>query len=277
MIKIIDTSKWQNSEVDYAAAKRAGYDGVILRVGASSHKDVCFERDYENAKKAGMLIGVYYYTYSTTEVQALNDATRVLRWLANRKLDLPVAYDIEDAKQKSAGRKIINSKMYNAFANRIKAHYDTMLYTGEYFFNNYFDKSAIKDKLWIAKYSSKEPNVGRDIYMWQYTSDAFVDDFYKDKLDRSYLYGAVFDTSLLTVDHNPFKVPKKNVLKGSSGEDALWVQWYLWRFGLITKEQITGFIDEKCSEAIKVAQLRLGLVVDGIVGKKSKEVFLQVC
>lgn len=277
MIKIIDTSKWQNSEVDYAAAKRAGYDGVILRVGASSHKDVCFERDYENAKKAGMLIGVYYYTYSTTEVQALNDATRVLRWLANRKLDLPVAYDIEDAKQKGAGRKAINSAMYNAFANRIKAHYDTMLYTGEYFFNNYFDKSAIKDKLWIAKYSSKEPNVGRDIYMWQYTSDAFVDDFYTDKLDRSYLYETIVDTSLLTVDYNPFKVPAKNVKKGTKGNDAKWVQWYLWRFGLISKEDIDGIIGKQSVEAIKEAQRRLGLVVDGIVGKNTRAVFISLC
>lgn len=270
MIKIIDTSKWQNSKVDYVAAKRAGYDGVILRVGCGSTKDGCFEADYASARKAGLLVGVYFYTYSSTESQALNDATRVLKWLANRKLDLPVAYDVEDVKQKGTNKKAINSAMYNAFANRIKPHYDTMLYTGEYFFNNYFDKDAIVDKLWIAKYSNNAPNVGRDIYMWQYTSDAISTDFYTTKLDRSYLYETIIKEDNISINFNPFIEPTANIKKGSKGEGAKWVQWYLWRFGLIDKSGIDGIIGTKSVAAIKEAQRRLGLVVDGIVGKNTR-------
>lgn len=188
MLKIIDTSKWQNSKVDYVAAKKAGYAGVILRIGCGNTKDKCFENDYKAAIAAGLLVGVYFYTYSTTEVQAVQDATRVLGWLNNRHLDLPVAYDLEDAKQKGTSRKEINSAMYNAFAAKIKTKYDCMLYTGEYFYNNYFNKSVVRGKLWIARYSEKAPYVGRSVYMWQYTSDAISTDFYKQKLDRSYLY-----------------------------------------------------------------------------------------
>lgn len=55
--------------------------------------------------------------------------------------------------------------MYNAFANKIESYgrYDCILYTGESFYNTYFDKTIVKDDLWIAKYSTKEPQVGRKI------------------------------------------------------------------------------------------------------------------
>ena len=187
MIKGIDTSKWQASKVDYVEAKKAGYQFVFLRIGYNKTKDKCFEADYASAVKAGLKVGVYFYTLSTTEAQAVADATRVLGWLNNRHLDLPVAFDLEDAKQKSKSRKEVNSAMYNAFAGKIKPKYDCMLYTGEYYFNNYIEKSAISDKVWIAKYSVNRPSVDRDIHFWQYTSSAYSTDFYKAKLDRNYM------------------------------------------------------------------------------------------
>ena len=193
MIKGIDTSKWQESKVDYVEAKKSGYQFVFLRIGYNGTKDKCFEADYASAKKAGMKVGAYFYTLSTTEKQGIEDATRVLGWLNNRELDLPVVYDVEDAKQKTASRKSANSALYNAFASKIKSKYDCMLYTGEYFFNNYFDKAAVRDKVWIAKYSTNQPNVGRDVHVWQYTSDAISTDFYKKKLDRNNMLIDMFD------------------------------------------------------------------------------------
>lgn len=186
-IKGIDTSKWQASKVDYVMAKRAGYDFAFLRVGCGTTKDKCFEADYKSAIASGMKVGVYFYTYATTEAQAIEDATRVLGWLNNRHLDLPVVYDVENTKQKSTARKTENSVMYNAFAKKIRHHYEPMLYTGEYFFNHYFDKALVYDEVWIAKYSENQPSVGRTPAVWQFTSDAFKDDFYKAKLDRNYL------------------------------------------------------------------------------------------
>lgn len=203
MEKGIDTSKWQNSKVDYAKAKQAGYSFVMLRVGHSNTKDVCFEKDYASAIAAGLKVGVYYYSYSMTVEQAKADATRVLGWLNNRHLDMPVVYDLEDATQKSTSRKTVNADMYNAFADVIKkSGYDTMLYTGEHFFNNYIDKSKITDKLWIARYSDTAPSVGRDIAMWQYTSSAISTDFYTEKLDRNYWYGETKDEEVKSTEDN---------------------------------------------------------------------------
>lgn len=84
----------------------------------------------------------------------------------------------------------------------------------------------------------------------------------------------------LTVYYNPFTVPSKNIKKGckDSGGDmsCRWVQWHLWRFGLIEKSGIDGVIGKGSDAAIREAQRRLGLKVDGIVGKNTREVFLSL-
>lgn len=278
--KGIDTSKWQSSKVDYFAAKKAGYDFVILRVGCSSTKDSCFEKDYAAAVAAGMKVGVYYYTYSTTVAEANNDANRVLNWLNNRHLDLPVAYDVEDAKQKSSSRKTVNSEMYNKFSSVVKSNgYDCMLYTGENFFNNYFNKVMITDKLWIAKYSSKEPNVGKDIYMWQYTSDAFSNDFYKNKLDRNYMYCTQQIITPTVKEKNPYQVPTRTLKKTSpimQGEDVKWLQWELIQAGCLSEKNSKGTsnIDGKFGNDTKTALLKYQklhkLTQDGKCGSKTR-------
>jgi len=269
VLKGIDTSKWQASKVDYAAAKKAGYSFAILRIGCGNTKDKCFEKDYAAAIAAGMLVGVYFYTTATTIEQAFQDASRVLGWLNNRHLDLPVAYDIEDAKQKGTNRKAVNATMYNTFANAIKkAGYETMIYTGEYFYNNYFLKENITDKLWIAKYASKKPSVGRNIEMWQYTSDAIPSDFYKKKLDRNYLYGTLEETE---VSGNPYPVPTRNLKRTypmMKGNDVKWIQWELNSKG--NNLVVDGKFGNDTKKAVQEYQKAHGLKVDGIVGSATR-------
>lgn len=191
-MKGIDTSKWQGGKVNYAQAKKYGYDFVFLRIGCGSTKDSCFETDYLRAKKAGLKIGIYYYATALTEIEAINDAKRVLLWLSGRPLDMPIAYDMEEKSMKSFKRKDLNSKQYNAFANIIKANgYVPMLYTGSSMFKSYFNKQLITDQLWIASYGINNgknhgcPNVGTKVAIHQYTSAKINTDFYKEKLDRN--------------------------------------------------------------------------------------------
>lgn len=76
--------------------------------------------------------------------------------------------------------------------------------------------------------------------------------------------------------HNPYKEPEKNVGHGTTGQDAKWVQWCLWRFGLLEETGIDGIIGSKSLSAIKTAQTRLGLAPDGIVGKNTRKAFFTV-
>lgn len=77
----------------------------------------------------------------------------------------------------------------------------------------------------------------------------------------------------ITIDVNPFLEPEETIKLKTKGEGVKWVQWYLWRFGLINKNQIDGIFGINTYTAVKEAQKRLGLAVDGVVGKRTKETF----
>ncbi len=272
----IDTSKWQNSKVDYAKAKQAGIDFVFLRIGYSKTKDSCFERDYKAAVAAGLKVGAYYYTIGTQTTDGTADAARVLGWLNNRHLDFPVAYDIEDAKQKSIARKATNSAMYNAFKAKIEQGgvYDAILYTGEYFYNTYFDKSKVTDDLWIAKYSSVAPSVGRQVAIWQYSSAAVNTAYYKGKLDVNKMLVDNFQGSRTPVTKptsNPYPVPTrllKKTVPCMKGNDVKWVQWEL---GM---KQIDGIFGNDTKNTLIAYQKAHGLVADGKAGSATRYAML---
>lgn len=271
----IDTSKHQASKVDYHKFRQAGGEFVFLRVGCGKTKDKCFENDYTSAVAAGLRVGVYFYTYSTTVQQAKEDASRVLGWLNGRKIDLYVVYDVEDDKQKGTTRKYTNTQLYNAFADHIKAFgYRPMLYTGEYFFNAYFDKLGLTDPLWIAKYSSKKPSVGRDYEVWQYTSAKVSASYYNGALDRNYMYereDAKDDLSETVVELNPYPVPTrtlKHTIPNMRGNDVKWLQWELNRRNLLVG--VDGIFGPKTKAAVISFQKMKSLLVDGKVGPATR-------
>ncbi len=80
----------------------------------------------------------------------------------------------------------------------------------------------------------------------------------------------------ISQNHNPYPEPAQNVRIGTTGNNARWVQWCLWRFGLLAKSGIDGVIGSKSVAAINIAQERLGLTVDGIVGKNTRKIFKEV-
>ena len=55
-------------------------------------------------------------------------------------------------------------------------------------------------------------------------------------------------------NNNPYTEPTVNVKRGTTGEGARWVQWCLWRFGLLEQSGIDGVIGIKSDAAIKIAQ-----------------------
>ncbi len=274
----IDTSKWQKGKVDYHKFKQSGGTFVFLRIGYNKTKDSYFDQDYEACINAGLKVGAYYYPLSTNSVEAEYDATRVLGWLNNRHLDFPVVYDVEDNKQKGVARRDINSDMYNAFRRRIESGgiYDAMLYTGEYFFNTYFNKALIKDDIWIAKYSSVEPEVNRKVSIWQYSSSEIDTDYFKGKLDRNYMLVEKFQESAISFERitdNPYPIPTRNLKRtypAMRGNDVKWLQWELHQEGYLAEFDIDGIFGNKTKECVIQYQGEYKLKQDGIVGSATR-------
>jgi len=87
----------------------------------------------------------------------------------------------------------------------------------------------------------------------------------------------------MPTDHNPFKKPDSTIALGTTGEDAEYGEWWLWRFGMLLDAEgkpdvsrIDGVIDAADVEAIKHAQTVLGFTgkdVDGRIGPATKRKF----
>ena len=92
-----------NSVTDWDAAKADGIDFVMLRVGYRGYgvgtgtlkADDKFREYYRGAKKAGLLVGAYFFSQAITEEEAVEEAILTAQQLEGCELDFPVAYDWE--------------------------------------------------------------------------------------------------------------------------------------------------------------------------------------
>ena len=186
----IDVSRWQG-EVDFAAVKASGVDFVLLRTGYWDVKDVNFDTYYENARGAGLDIGVYLYSYSESVEDAAYEAECLLSWIKGKTLEYPVYYDIEDECQSQlTGAE--RTALCLSFARVIaEAGYLPGVYANETWFNKYLVRDSIAHlPLWIAKWTddgAPSPDPGEPYGMWQYTARGTVDGV-TNSVDRNVSY-----------------------------------------------------------------------------------------
>lgn len=173
MLKGVDLSTW-NKNVDYNALKGQGIDFAILRCGYgkdAGQKDEMFEEHYKGCKDAGILVGVYHYSYCKSPENAVKEAENCLSYIAGKQLDLPVFYDLEESC-------ILNNcdptDITIRFCERIKQDgYDAGVYANLNWFNNYFDVDTLRNnkiRIWLAQWNN-EITADFDVDLWQYTNN----------------------------------------------------------------------------------------------------------
>ena len=181
--KGIDVSKW-NGTIDWASVKNSGIDYVIIRAGyGTSTVDPQFKSYIEGAKKAGLKIGVYWFSYATSVEEAKQEAQSCLQTLSPYKssINYPVFFDFEYASVDYAKKNGINitknlvSQMANAFLSTVKSQgYTTGLYTNRNFSNTYYNTDLLySNNLWVAQYNSTN-SFGKPYPIWQYSESGKV-------------------------------------------------------------------------------------------------------
>ena len=187
----IDVSDWQR-DIDFEKVVAAGCEFVIIRAGYSDEGKVTidekFKQNYERAKKAGLKIGLYLYSYDNTEEKARASAKWIIGQLGGDTLDLPVAFDWEDFgqfqtyKMSFAG---LNS-LYDAFADQLSsAGYDCMLYGNKNSLEKVWDDTDTRP-VWLAHYTDKTDYKGPYV-MWQASQTGNIDGIDGD-VDMDILY-----------------------------------------------------------------------------------------
>ncbi len=177
----IDISTWQD-EVDFEKAKNDGVEFVMIRIGYGHNKknqivmDNQYKRNIENAKKAGLDVGVYFFSYAKDVYEAREQAKYVVDTLDGIKLELPIAFDWENwGKFNSYNISLTDINLIaDAFINEVTKHgYQGTLYSSKYYLDNIWDVGS-KDT-WLAHYTSSKSSYSKPYSMWQFSSNGKVD------------------------------------------------------------------------------------------------------
>ena len=191
----LDISK-HNGIVNWKEIKKAGIKVVIFRAGYGprANSDIYFKQNIEGAIKAGMLIGIYWFSYAYTNNMAINEAKQCIKTIEpyRDKITLGVYYDFEYDSTSYASKNGVTvgmnraSSMADAFCSTIQDNgYKAGIYTNIDYANNYFSKSVMSKYLvWIAQWT-KNCTYHNSYVMWQ-RSDSF--NISGEKFDLDYFY-----------------------------------------------------------------------------------------
>lgn len=188
----IDVSAWQ-TDVDYNAVRDAGCSFVMIRIGyyySEVKMDDYFRANLEKAVKAGLDVGLYFYTTDNT----IDGAREHARWIADQlngqKLDLPVAFDWEEfANFQKYGMSIHDlNEVYLAFADEIEnCGYSSMLYSSRNFLNNFWtERTKASHPVWLAHFVD-ETNYDGEYAMWQASAYGHIPGIHGD-VDMDIIY-----------------------------------------------------------------------------------------
>ena len=182
---IIDVSYVQKS-IDWNKVKAAGVKGAIIRCGYRGYgsgalsEDSMFMNHITGANKAGLKLGIYFFTEAINAAEGKAEAQFAIKQLkkAGVKLTYPIAVDTENINAKNPVPRANSTKLsaakrteaIKAFCEEIKANgYEPMIYASTEWLNKQLNMSKLPYKVWVAQYNTKVTYKGSYV-IWQYSS-----------------------------------------------------------------------------------------------------------
>lgn len=203
----IDISEWQGelSDLSWNKIKNDGIEFVIIRCGYTGYGkskvkrvDKFFENNYNNAKKHGIPVGVYYFSCATSIEEAREEANFVLDIIKGKKFEYPIVIDTEDdhdinntsnsnKSQASIGKRTL-TPIIKTFCDILEEkNYYVSIYASTYWFENNLNLNDLQDyDKWIAQWSNSV-SVDYVYGIWQYSSTGRVDGIVGN-VDMNYSY-----------------------------------------------------------------------------------------
>lgn len=182
----VDISSY-SGDINWTKVKNAGIDFAMIRIGGRGYgadgkiyADDTALTNIQNAKAAGIKVGVYFFSQAINTAEAVEEAEYVKTLLGDTKLDYPVAYDWEIIKDDDARTDSVTANeataCARAFCDKVKEYgYTPILYSPsrELYFK--YDLQQLADiDIWYCEYSNV-PTFYYQFSMWQYSSTGTVD------------------------------------------------------------------------------------------------------
>ena len=176
----VDVSSYQGN-IDWQAVRDAGATFAIIRVAGRGYgqaggiyEDKLAQINYDGAKRAGLKVGVYFFSQAITAEEAAEEARYILKLTEDWDLQMPVVYDWErmegDTRTANADRRTVTDCML-AFCQEVEnAGRTPMIYFNPEHAELMFHMEEVtKYKFWLAFYTDWM-TFPYEVNMWQYTS-----------------------------------------------------------------------------------------------------------
>lgn len=265
-VTAIDVSYCQTN-VDYNKVKNSGIDAVIIRAGFGKEtyqKDSEFETHYRNAKKAGLAVGVYWYSYAYSVAEAKQEAKACLACIKGKTLELPVYYDLEESGQTRLGMSALTN-IAIAFCDAIKSGgYRAGVYSNLNWLNNHLDYEKLRSKysIWLAQWSS---NPSKSCDIWQNADNGRISGI-SGNVDTDVIMNKNIIKSKSEVKEEMIKYGSHNTATLAFKKQLI----TLYNMKIIkTKVDNSNGFGDGTLKAVKEAQRAGKVTVDGIVGEKT--------
>jgi len=196
-----------------------------------------FERNYYECQRLGIPVGLYLYCY-TNEIENAEQAAReVVNYLQDKKIQLPVYIDMEDAEIAVEGRdKLTNICIaFNAIIEQ--AGLWAGVYANINWFNNYLNKDEIKRRYttWAAHFGVSPYKYIGEYDILQYSSSGSVEGI-NENVDMNEMYRDLISEISGNIPH-PEPAPEPT--KKSNEEIADEVIAGRWGNGQERKDRLT--------------------------------------
>ncbi|MCQ5130874.1 glycoside hydrolase family 25 protein [Butyricicoccus faecihominis] len=180
MLRGIDVSE-HDGAIDWPQVAQHGEQFAVIRSSYGLYSvDERFAYNYEQAGEAGLLRGVYHYSYALNDADARAEANHVLSVLGTRRPTMPIWLDMEDADGYKARHGFVFSRqnitgLCAAFLEVIRDNGRPCgVYANEDWLTHYIDVEQLPPcDVWLAQWSAKPTYTGR-YEMWQYASTGRV-------------------------------------------------------------------------------------------------------
>lgn len=175
----IDVSSWQG-DIDFEKVKEAGCEFVIIRIGFSYQGVLTVDRQFEynikEAKRVGLPVGIYLFTYDNSEEYLRSSLDFLFEELGDIELELPIVFDWEDFRNYQHYEMSFNelNHLYDVFEEVVTSKgYKSMLYGSKSYLQSIWQN---KDKrpIWLAQYIDSPTYYG-PYEIWQISEDGKID------------------------------------------------------------------------------------------------------
>jgi len=175
----IDVSYLQDT-IDWKAVAKDGIDFAVIRAGGRYYgsgelfTDSNFRLNARNAIRAGLDVGVYFFSQAISVEEARDEAAYLLELVEDYKITGPVVFDWEpityDTARTDGVDRATLTAMADAFCREIEgAGLQPMIYFNQYTAYLRYDLSGVaRYPFWLAQYDPA-PTFYYDFRMWQYS------------------------------------------------------------------------------------------------------------